>query len=279
MKGKNLLIMTIKTGFLAVIILVLTSMTQANPTVTISVSSSGWGEARTEDIKAVLQSVASELTSEVSSIDEISIIVKPSGEGIPRTLYKRGPNGEFIILLSAKDRYWAKYSYQFAHELSHTLSMNQSDRQTPNQWFEEAIGETASLFALRSMGRSWKTNPPYSNWKSYSSSLTVYADNNINEEHRQIPSNQTFVEWFEENENSLRANPYLREKDELIANQLLELFEDDPTGWDAVSFLNQTKPTSNQTFGIYLGNWYRDAPQRNRPFIRKVAKLFGYKFN
>jgi hypothetical protein len=249
---------------------------QARPTITITVSGGDWGEAKTQDIKKVLESAADELLSDVSSVDEISIIVKNDSTR-PKTLYKKGINGEFIILLDVVDRYWSKYAYQFSHELSHVLTMNKSDSQTPNQWFEEAIGETASSFAMRKMAKKWRDNPPYSNWKDYTSSLSKYVESNIAEDHRKLPSNQTFIEWFEDNEDGLRANPYLRDKDELISNQLLGFFEDYPQGWDAVTYINQTKPTSTQTFGNYLGNWYHDAPQRHKQFIGKVCSLFNYR--
>lgn len=270
--------MSFRLAFLTTIFLLATTALQARPDVKITVSADDWGDAEIEDIEKVLQSAAAELTSHISGINEILITVKNDVDG-PRTLYKRGADSEFIILLDVKGRYWSKLAYQFSHELSHVLTMNQADRQTPNQWFEEAVGETASLYALRKMARTWQTNPPYRNWKSYSSSLSEYAENYIAEEHRKLPSDQNFIQWFEINQASLRENPYLRDKDELIANQLLNLFENYPEAWDAVIYLNHTTPTSAQTFGNYLANWQRDAPPRHRSFIRQVGALFGYRFN
>ena len=36
-----------------------------------------------------------------------------------------------------------------------------------NSWLEESLCETASLFTLRAMSRSWSIAPPYPAWKNY----------------------------------------------------------------------------------------------------------------
>jgi hypothetical protein len=230
---------------------------------TIRVSADGWGEGRVQDIEKVLYSAASEIVAYVPSKQEISIIVRHA-ESHPVTLYKRGPNGEFIVLLSAKDRYWAKYSHQFSHEFCHVLAMNSKVKDDPNQWFEESLGETASMFALTRMATTWRTSPPYPNWKDYGPALRDYAQNLINENHRRLRSETTLAEWFEENEASLRANPYLREKDELVANQLLALFEKHPDDWGAVTYLNMSRSSRTQTFKEYLRAWHDHVPRRVR---------------
>ncbi|HSS22472.1 MAG TPA: hypothetical protein VLL54_20545 [Pyrinomonadaceae bacterium] len=218
---------------------------------TISVSDEGWGESRIQDIEKVLYSAAGEILAYIPNTPELAIIVRHS-EDQPLTLYKRGPNGEFIVLLTAQDMRWAQFAYQFSHEFCHVLAMNSKVTDNPNQWFEESLGETASLFALRRMSKTWRSSPPYPNWKDYASSLRSYAQNTINESHRSLPSDMTLSEWFEENEKSLRNDPYLREKDELVANQLLSLFEENPDGWAAVTYLNRSQPSRRQTFEEYL---------------------------
>ncbi len=247
--------------------------------VNIIVEANVWGVADTVDIEKVLGSAATELFSDLTAVSNISILVKPSKDGVPRTLFTKSPNGDFIVLLATRDRYWSQYSYQFSHELNHVLTMNKADRQTVNQWFEEALGETASMFAMRKMAISWKTNAPYPHWNSYSASLSQYIEVLIAKEERKLPPNQTLAQWFTENENSMRIDPYQRQKDALIANQLLPYFEVYPAGWDAVTYINQTKPTDRQTFQEYLENWFNDAPEKHRDFIKKIATLFEIKVN
>ncbi|MEZ5345356.1 MAG: hypothetical protein R2681_07355 [Pyrinomonadaceae bacterium] len=246
----------------------------AKPDVTIRVEHGNWGNADTADIKSVLESVADELLKNVSSVHKLAIIVRHDLRG-PRTLYRREQNGEFVVWLNVTDRRWAQLAYQFGHELNHVLTINKKNSPTPNQWFEESVGEAASLYAIRKMADSWHVSPPYPNWQSYSGSLRNYVEAQIAEEHRKLPAGKTFIQWFKENEPSMRADPYLRPKDELVAGQLLGYFENYDGGWDAVSFINRTKPTSGQTFRQYLENWHRDAPARHRPFIKSIGELFG----
>jgi hypothetical protein len=241
---------------------------------TIRVSESGWGQGSTQDIQKVLYSAASEILAYVPSKQGISIIVRRT-EGTPITLYERGPNNEYIVLLNSKDTYWSQYAYQFSHEFCHVIAMNSKVTDDPNQWFEESLGETASMFALKKMAASWETSPPYPNWKDYAGSLRSYVQDLMAESHRRLPSDTTLAQWFDENETSLRANPYLRRKDELVANQLLTLFENDPEGWGAVAYLNMTQPNRKQTFAEYLKAWHNRVPRRYEPFVESVAQLFG----
>lgn len=250
---------------------------EARPTVNITVAENGWGAGKSGDIKKVLESVAQEITAHISSINNISILVEPSKDGFPRTLYRKGRNGEFIVLLSARDRYWAQFSYQFGHELAHVLTINKTTSQTPNQWFEESLGEASSLYALRAMTKTWQISPPYPHWKTYAPHLDTYAKNLINEQTRRLPQNTTFVQWFGSNEISLMKNPYLRPKNALIANRLLAFFENYPEGWEAISYINQTKPDDSQTFEEYLGDWHNAAPPRHKAFVKRIAAFFGRK--
>jgi len=241
---------------------------------TIRVTNEGWGEGRIQDIEKVLYSAAGEIFAHVPNKSGLLIIVRHS-EDRPMTLYKRGANGEFIVLLTAKDRFWSQYAFQFSHEFCHVLAMNSKVTDNPNHWFEESLGEAASLFALRRMALTWRSSPPYPNWKDYASSLSAYAQNRINESHRQLPSDVTFAEWFEKNEDSLREDPYLREKDWIVANQLLPLFEEDPDDRGAVTYLNLSQPTREQTLEEYLNDWHVRVPRKHESLIEKIGERFG----
>jgi hypothetical protein len=241
---------------------------------TIRVSAGGWGEGSIQDIEKVLYSAAAEIFAYAPRQREISIVVRHTDD-TPITLYERGPKGEFIVLLTAKDTYWSQYAYQFSHEFCHVLAMNSKVTGDPNQWFEESLGETASLFALRKMATTWATSPPYPNWKDYAPSLHNYAQDLINESYRKLPSDMTLAEWFEENETSLRKNPYLRQKDGLVANQLLTLLEREPENWMAVAYLNMSRPSRNEAFRDYLKTWHDHVPKRYEPFVERIATMFG----
>ena len=144
-----------------------------------------------------------------------------------------------------------------------------------NEWFEETLAEVSSMFVLRQMAITWRNNPPYSNWKSYASALDEYAQELIDEPHRQLPPDQTFIEWFRENHNLLRGDPYLRRKNELIAKRLLPLFERSPESWEAVGYFNIGNPDDSNSFQSCLNNWHRSVPRKHERFVEDIAKVFG----
>ena len=92
----------------------------------------------------------------------------------PKRLWRPGPNGEHVILLSARDRHWAQYAYQFSHEMGHVLCGSR-DGSVAQAWFEEAFCTALSIWVLERMSVSWRTNPPYSNWADYATALAEYA--------------------------------------------------------------------------------------------------------
>ena len=132
------------------------------------------------------------------------------------------------------DRKWAEFSYQFAHEFCHVLSDYERLGVNPNNWFHEALCELASSFTLRRMAERWPTQPPYSNWADYAPALSDYADNLLADEEHQLPEGLTLATWLPMYENELRQDPYIRDKNAVVAYQLLPLFEADPSGWNAL---------------------------------------------
>ncbi|MGH8729906.1 MAG: NAD(P)-binding domain-containing protein [Burkholderiales bacterium] len=131
----------------------------------IQVLEGDWGNADTGEIETLLHSVASELWRFFPERSPSKLVVIASEKG-PLALYRRGPNGEYVILLSAKNRRWVQYAYQFSHELCHVLS-NHDHHAKPNQWFEEAMCEAAAVFTLRSMASTWESNPPFPDGENY----------------------------------------------------------------------------------------------------------------
>ena len=74
----------------------------------------------------------------------------------------------------------------------------------------------------------------------------------------------------------MRANPVLREKNNVVARRLLPLFERTPSGWEAVTYLNlgarrDPKPTLAQ----HLADWRAAAPAEHRAFITALALELG----
>lgn len=249
----------------------------------IRVQANAFGRASTSDIAAVLQSAGTEIwrhcpRSQLSGID----VYRRADH--PQTDFKRTPDGRISIGLSSRDTYWAQYSFQFAHEFCHTLA-NFSDNpwrserfsRTANLWLEESLSETASLFTLRAMGRSWQNAPPYPPWREYAPSFNNYAEKRLALPENHLPAGTPFLAWFQKNHGALRQNPTMRDRNTIIATQLLPLFEAEPRGWEALTFLNRGASDANQSLARHLAEWRSQCPSDLRPFVSKLGAVFAVK--
>lgn len=251
--------------------------------VAIAVAPGNWGSAETRDIQRVLESVASEFPPSAGPAtgNALNIRVIPRN-GSPRVLYERGPNGEYVVQLTARDQRWFQYAYQFAHELCHIASnFDHKDRTggevaTTNQWFEESVCETASLFTLKRLALSWTDTPPARKWMGYAPVFANYATHLLAQTHRQLPATQSLAQWYEENRTALSQSPYLREKNELVATQLLPLFERNPESWRTLAFLNADTASAAKPFPAYLSDWDAATPLEDKPLARQTMALFGF---
>ncbi|MCE9534216.1 MAG: hypothetical protein K8T89_24315 [Planctomycetes bacterium] len=231
----------------------------------------GWGDAGADDILAVCKSAASELSSLFPDRELDPISIKHDEKQGPMVIYGRGTNGERRVLLNSKGRLWAQFSFQFAHEVCHILC-NYRDGDRTNLWFEETLCETASLFVLRRMAETWKTKPPYPNWKSYADNLRDYADQRLRQTEKL--EGLTLAQWYKRNEPELRKSGALREKNAVVAAALLPLLEKNPKYWQSVSYLNQGDPKKERTFPEHLRDWHERVPKDLKPFVADVAALF-----
>jgi hypothetical protein len=252
----------------------------AQDRLSIRVTEGGWGNARPADIEAVLNSAARELFAHFPGRSLAPIVVSHS-EGNPRVLYQRGPNGEYLMQLSAGNRRWSQYAYQFAHEFCHVLS-NYDNKQfagdtpiAPNQWLEESLCEAASLFTLRSMANSWEAAPPYPQWRDYAPLLRDYAGQLAGEAHRHLAEGTDLSQWYRQHRDNLRGSAYLREYNEVLANVLASDLAAEPRHWTALAFLNADKSATIGDLGDYIESWSSATPEPQRAFVQKLAQLLG----
>jgi hypothetical protein len=184
---------------------------------------------------------------------------------IRRPISSGEPNGRVAIGLTARNTSWAQYGFQFAHEFCHTLANFSNNPQRfvryprhANFWLEESLCETASLFTLRAMSRLWRTAPPYPAWRAYAPWLNAYVEQRLALPEHQLPAGTPFLVWFNKSEPALRLNPAIRDRNTIIAIRLLPLFEAEPRGWAALTFLNRV-PHSNQSLARHLAKWRPNA--------------------
>ena len=131
-------------------------------------------EADEADIRRLLDSTGRELWRYFPDY-RIEPFVVRRGHESPIVWYQRNARREIVMLLNTEETYWSQYAYQFAHEFCHILCGYDEDYKG-NQWFEEAICETASLFALRAMARAWEHDPPVSELAGVSPGIVALCE-------------------------------------------------------------------------------------------------------
>lgn len=243
-----------------------------------------FGGASRSDIEALLRSAGESiwLYCPHTRWEEPGFYIYHSDKS-PITLDDHREDGRVAIGLTSQGNHWAQFAYQFAHEFCHALAEHSNEwhnvllRNHPaNFWLEESICETASLFALRAMGKSWQSKPPYPNWKQYAPHLGEYAADRIAKSKKSLPAGQSFADWFAANEPEMRNNAVLRDKNNVVALQLLPIFEDEPSGWETITFLNRgNQRNGNISLARHLAAWRQNVPSQQQEFIRRIAAVFS----
>jgi hypothetical protein len=246
----------------------------------IAIRGGGFGKASPADIHAVIQSAAGELWRYCPHTQLAAIDVYHRADH-PQTDFETVSGGRIAIGLATQGTHWAQYSFQFSHEFCHALANYSNNARPPvrcprhaNLWLEESLCETASLFALRAMGRSWQTDPPHPAWWEYAVWLNSYAKERLALARNRPPPGMPFSIWFHENQSFLRRNPTERSRNTIIATHLLPIFEAEPRGWEALAFLNSASINPKSSLARHLAQWRSRCPQRLRPFVTKVEAVF-----
>lgn len=209
----------------------------------IRVEAGDWGQVRPRDIAAVLTTVAATLQPSFPrhAAERVSVAYSAAG---PSVLLEKSADGAHRVFLNVRDARWDQFTYQFSHELCHIFTNHEHREIAPglvardHQWFEETLCEAVSLVALERMAIRWEQSPPYPGWKGYASAFRDYAEQLRDEQHRQLSLNETVEQWFAANREALEHNPYLRQKNELLAVKLLSLLEAAPDSLEAIGYLN-----------------------------------------
>jgi len=246
----------------------------------IEVDNGGWGKASPSDIRAIVISAADEVWPYCAG-ERIKPVRVYHRDDFPQTDFLHDWRGRVRIGLHSDDGHWAQMAFQFGHEFCHALAQHSAvalhgwhPPRHANLWFEESLCETSSLFVLRRLAATWQEHPPYENWRSYAPAMAKYAADRMALPEHQLPANTTFQEWFRQNEASMRANAALREKNVIVARQMLPIFEAEPAGWDAVCYLNLGAHLPGKSLVQHLAEWQTNSPAAVRPFVTKIAGLF-----
>lgn len=231
-------------------------------------------DASRQDIKAICDSTGRELWRYLPGC-RLEPFVVVRGEGGPIVLHRRNDNGEIVVRLDTGQTYWCQYAYQFAHEFCHVLCGYRNDYRG-NKWFEETLCETASLFAMRAMARAWKDDPPYEHWTDYRHSIRDYVDDVIAKRGGIMEIYRDGLgSFYGRHRAELEKYPSTRNLNGAMSLVLLRLFEEKPENWEAIRWLNSSPAPNGESFQQYLQRWHNAVPERHKPFVRKVAELYG----
>ena len=234
---------------------------------TLSVKIEGW------------PGIALDTKRKACSAEVAFTLLKPMAISVPRDSTEmrvrydpsRGPAmipGSNTILLSASGSYWGQYVYQFAHEFCHWFinpDLSGAEREGSHQWFEETLCEVASVYILLTMETFGGVD------------LLEYARNRKNKvrSKKLISPEEPLGPWLRMREAELRADrlPFRRCLHQVVADRLVPLFLDSPTGWNAVCSL----PVGEAGLDVcditgYLEEWSKRCDQRDRLFVDEVKE-------
>ena len=233
-----------------------------------------WGGGDPADIRAVCESAAACFEQAVTEKPLEAIRIEPGDLGHPRTVYERTPAGQIRVRLSARERYWAKFVYQFAHEFVHVLANlpRAEPASRAGGWIDESLADAGSLYALRRMAREWTARAPYDHWRAYAPAFGAYAAAHLAEPAHQRPAGESFAAWLAPRLPALEADLSRRAEQTIVARQLLPVFEGDPAAWRAVRALNLFEPAP---FPAVLDAWRAAVPVRDRAVVDRIASALA----
>lgn len=228
------------------------TMIQFNIHKNFHIHTEGWGQAQLQDIIKLLDSVISDFYPNfiLEMITDKQVYIQNSKYNVPQIsnpqIFKQ--DGFNQIFLNTSDNLWSQYTYQFSHELCHhVIDSNFSMTNDKFGWLEESLCELASIFCLDKMSQTWQINPPFLNWKDYSTSFAKYVTDIIKEPENIITN--SFNNWFKEKLDTLYKDRYNREINRIIALQLFPLFKNNPDSWRIIQYLKFIKePTPKSGF-------------------------------
>jgi hypothetical protein len=259
---------------------------RAKGAVSIRVQPGGWGETDPQDIARVLSFVADLLAPAFPrhAGDVIDVVYRPEG---PVTLLERMPDGAYRVYLTVQNARWDQFTYQFSHEYCHIVTnaeqrVHQDEAVRGTQWFEESLCEAVSMLALERVAARWDAAAPVVTLPGYAGAFSEYANALINQAHRRLPAGTSpekpLQDWYAANRAVLQLDPYLRARNEVVANALYAWLRSSEDALEAIGYLGVDglhAGADGLVLAAYLEHWRADSPARLRPSMIRVPALFG----
>jgi hypothetical protein len=175
---------------------------------------------------------------------------------------------------------WGRHAYQFAHEFGHAVTNSLWTFRGRHSWFYEAISDAASFYALNGLEREWAAVPEYEDWRhfpvrAYIESVRVWSPNGYALP-PEVRSAADVPAWYAVNADPLAQEQDLSPRSKLAATFLLPRLTAEPGGWEALRWANLIPAVDSAgSFAQHLALWQSRVPDRHKPFVGRVASLFG----
>ncbi|HBC3519666.1 TPA: hypothetical protein ACVU5T_003740 [Vibrio parahaemolyticus] len=176
-----------------------------------------------------------------------------------------------IFLSSKQGNLWSKIAYQLSHELCHVHANFAEQRGHAFKWLEESLCELASFCNMLKMSRNWELSAPLPFMSVYAPSFNTYVQSML----KVIPHQEQFSEWLNENLQSLKNDACIRDKNKIVALNLMPIFQRDNTAWRAVGYINKWPVSPEDGLQDYFDSWEMACPDELKATIREIGKLFG----
>lgn len=218
----------------------------------IAVLNGNWGAATLAGIGDVLQSVYDALTEAFQEIPDKPIEVSRWPIHHPKTI---SDSRLYHVRLTAHDTYWSMYAREFAGELCRILTGFGRFKEHKHRWFDQAVSELASLYALHCISESWAKAPPASVYKALE--FAPYHRQYAERIEQQLSSvaDSPLSKWLPRNMTRLEADRCDHALGGVVAVVLLPLFRREPTLWRECGLLNTWDPSASRSFSEYLDAW------------------------
>lgn len=231
------------------------------------INNGNWGASHPKDIKEILTVAMSMMDSYYGGGIGKNIIINNDIKLCePQVFYQKSIYGDYLMNISAKDNYWTQYCYQFFHEYCHIRMNYDLVSNKKYRWFDESIAELASIFGLLELSKIWNNKLPIFRGNNFYKSIHEYALREIDE--IEMPIN--FKNWMKNNLESMEHDEYLREKNSIVAKNLLKLFIENKSMWKLLTFWNKWEKDEQDDIIITLTKWKNIVPNESKKDIENI---------
>ena len=170
----------------------------------------------------------------------------------------------YRMYLSAWNRYWSKYAYQFGNLLGRILTGCDPHQEHKYRWLDNSICEAASLYALHRISETWVERPPRAVYRAeeFAPSHEAYA-RRIEGEYK-LAVETSLGQSIRQGREGLETGKQRSDIVGIVVCDLLEMFQNAPDLWQDCTALASCDPRQNATLEDYLDTWARAADRPGR---------------